>query len=124
MKLLSEHYRPTQKEEDQPEVADVNDEEEEKEDDLEKFTLIVDHQKRYEVFSEGYSKLRDIIMAKTRPQNPFGEEGVLIVATPSQKVLTYASPGLEPLVKTAEGKKLITVLLSATKQQTEHSNPI
>jgi hypothetical protein len=60
------------------------------------------------------------LIAKTRPQNPFGEEGVLIVATPSQKVLTYASPGLEPLVKTSEGKKLISVLLSSTTHQSEN----
>jgi hypothetical protein len=105
VKVLRENYRPKQA----PEQAEENTTEDNLE---ENFTLIEDHKVRHDTFTATFNALREALISKTRPNNTVGEEGLLIVATPSHKVLTWSSPGFDPLTKTADGQKVLSSLLN------------
>jgi hypothetical protein len=48
----------------------------------------------------------------TKPANPQGEEGLLLVATFTHQLLTIASPMMKPMVETPQGERIFQMLLS------------
>ena len=67
-------------------------------------------------------------LAKTKPGNPVGEEGLLVVATPAHQLLSMASPMLDPMISTPEGVELLKTVLNEPsprgKEGKEESPPV
>lgn len=85
--------------------------------DTESAELIEDLKERVQYFKEHVPALlreaEDISLVK-RPSK--GCEVCVLLATPAQKVVTWATPKLEPLFKTEQGQAYLrTVLVTATK---------
>jgi len=80
---------------------------------MEKVDFISDIQERNETFKSLITSLQSTLQPTITPQNPQGEEGLLLVATPSGQIIQMASEALKPMVTKPEGKKMIQTLLSA-----------
>jgi len=79
--------------------------------DFESVPFIENEDERYEYLKSKFMELRDKFLKKTKPGNPKGEEGLLIVATEARQLLTMASPMLRPMIETREGKELVQTLM-------------
>jgi len=74
--------------------------------------FIADEDARHEALKAQFIALRTKFLAKTKPGNVTGEEGILVVATLAQQLLTMASPMMNPLIATPEGQELFKTVLN------------
>jgi len=78
--------------------------------------FIADEDTRYEALKSQFMNLRAKFLAKTKPGNPTGEEGILVVATLAHQLLSMASPMMNPLIGTPEGQELLKTVLSEPRE--------
>lgn len=77
-----------------------------------RFTQVLN--KVFSLPSPGFCWLRNqckILSVTANPES--GAEVLLLVATPSGKILSYTTPKLQPFTNTGPGQKLITALMNA-----------
>lgn len=70
-----------------------------------------DEDARHAQLTRRFTELRQRFLSATLPQNPSGEEGLLVVCTLAQQMLAMASPAFKPYLG-AEGQRMITTLLA------------
>eukprot|EP01124_Arcella_intermedia_P017901 TRINITY_DN24883_c0_g1_i1.p1 TRINITY_DN24883_c0_g1~~TRINITY_DN24883_c0_g1_i1.p1 ORF type:complete len:196 (+),score=52.15 TRINITY_DN24883_c0_g1_i1:75-662(+) len=78
---------------------------------FESIEYIEDEDERYEVLKSKFMELRTKFLKKTKPGNPKGEEGLIVVATYAYQMLTIPSPMFKPIVETKEGQELLQTLM-------------
>jgi len=75
--------------------------------------LVKDEDERHEVLKSMFTSLREKFLKFTKPFNPKGEEGILIVCTLAHQILNIASPMMKPIIETNEGQEMLKTLLNA-----------
>jgi hypothetical protein len=90
--------------------------------------FIEDVEKREKRFKELVAKIYTEAEAISEIESPLSQahhEYLFVVAVFTGKVFSFSSPGLQPMIATEEGKKLITTLLETNlKTMAEEADPV
>jgi len=85
------------------------------EEDVDAVEYIEDDQSREKEFKTRFTQILNVCKAVSVTADPVrGAEVLLLVATASGKMLSYATAKMQPMISTEQGKKLITALMSAS----------
>lgn len=79
---------------------------------MDDYAYIEDTEKCIDALRTKFSGLREKFLAVTKPANPQGEEGLLLVATFTHQLLTIASPMMKPMIETPQGMRIFQTLLN------------